>query len=682
MSELQQWEIEQRAIWRNLFDPYLVMEPDATGEAKAHCPIHEDEDPSANVNLNAGVWHCFSCNRGGPIDMLYVMLTERQEAGWLPPWVSGNKSSYESDPAGGEPEPLPTEEDIDEWHQDLLADDAAMEYLKFVRGIRPDEIKKRSIVMRPDRQSGVRYGFPVYNEESSLVNVRWYAQRNPVRDIKKRVWSVRGHGRARLYPIDVLLGKADEVCVVEGEFDALLLNSWGIPAVTSTGGAGPSSKRWRPEWNELFEDKEVFIIPDRDLPGMEFAHYVAESISEYADRTAIVELPFDVEDDHGPDVSDFLLRYGQPDTRVENLRGLMRKAGREARHRELANDPQVQKMRRFYRKQEHAKREQRREEVLEQFQVPPSTRNLKEELSVVLPPFSYTIDQLHTEDSNSLLHSAMKVGKSTLLLNLMTALADGSIFLNMYQTKQVEGTVAFWNYEVSRVQFNRWMKSSNIQNEDKAAVLHLRGFNIDLSVEEIFEWAVSWLLEREVTALIIDPYSRAYGGDENDNSAVGVWLDRIDELKREAGIRDLFMSAHHGRGLEERARGAARLEDWADALWGMSRLGNDRYFVADGRDVSVPESKLGFDQETKTLTIVGGSRAEERQNDLIDSAVAIVKKHPGERTHTQLVDDLIGDGTKAERTEAVAIARDSGLIWLDHSTTPARYQSRSQKRGP
>lgn len=679
-TELQQWEIEQRAVWRNLFDPYLVTEPDQTGEALAHCPIHDDKDPSANVNLDSGVWHCFSCNKGGPIDMLYMMLTSRQEEGWVPPWVSGVRTDA---PANGDAaEPLPTEEEIEEWHQDLLADEAAMDYLRFTRGLRPDEIRKRSIVMRPDRQSGVRYGFPVYDEGSNLVNVRWYAQRNPVRDIKKRVWSVRGHGKARLYPIDVLLGKVDQVCIVEGEFDALLLNSWGIPTVTSTGGGGPSSKRWRPEWNELFEDKAVFIIPDRDITGMEYAHFVMEHLADHAERIAIVELPFEVQADHGADVSEYLLRDDSDAAiKIESLRAMIRKASREARYRELDKDPTVQKLRKFYRKQDHAKREQRREEILEQFQTPPSTLNLAEELNVVLPPFSFTVDQLHTEDSNSLLHSAMKVGKSTLLMNLMAALADGGVFLGMYPTKQVAGRVAFWNYEVSRVQFNRWMKSSGIKNRDRAALWHLRGYNLDLGVQEIFEVAVEWLVMREVTALIVDPYSRAYGGDENDNSAVGMWLDRLDELKREAGVKDLFISAHHGRGMEERARGAARLEDWADALWGLSRLDNDRYFSADGRDVMVPESKLGFDPESKKLTIVGGSRADERQGSLVESAVAIVKKHPGERTHVQLVDDLIGDGTKAERTEAVSIARDSGLIWLDHSTSPARYRPKGQNQG-
>src|SRR5690606_1956707 len=146
----------------------------------------------------------------------------------------------------------------------------------------------------------------------------------------------------------------------------------------------------------------------------------------------------------------------------------------------------------------------------------------------------------------------------------------------------------------------------------------------------------------------------------------------IDRLKREADVEDIFMSAHYGRGFEERARGAARLEDWADSLWSLNKDEGDRYFSADGRDVMVPESKLAFDPGDKRLFIVGGSRHEERIERIIEMASSIIESQPGQRTYNQIVDDLASLGTKAERQEAIERAMAEGIFHLDRSTSPAR----------
>lgn len=42
--------------------------------SKATCPFHEDRNPSASVNLDEGLWQCFSCARAGDV---YTLIQEQ-----------------------------------------------------------------------------------------------------------------------------------------------------------------------------------------------------------------------------------------------------------------------------------------------------------------------------------------------------------------------------------------------------------------------------------------------------------------------------------------------------------------------------------------------------------------------------------------------------------------------------
>jgi len=40
---------------------------DGRGNQQSRCWAHEDASPSASVNEDEGIYHCFSCNRGGDV---------------------------------------------------------------------------------------------------------------------------------------------------------------------------------------------------------------------------------------------------------------------------------------------------------------------------------------------------------------------------------------------------------------------------------------------------------------------------------------------------------------------------------------------------------------------------------------------------------------------------------------
>jgi hypothetical protein len=308
------------------------------------------------------------------------------------------------------------------------------------------------------------------------------------------------------------------------------------------------------------------------------------------------------------------------------------------------------------------------EELEQEFKEPPSRFSLNDELAIEDPPLEWTVMGLHPRESNTVLSAAYKVGKTTMLATLLRSLVDGEPFLGEVPVFRPEGRVAYWNYEVGERQFRKWLRTLGIRNQDQAAIWQLRGHRLPLTVPFVEDIAVKWLEQREVSVLVVDPYSRAYGGEENDNTAVGQWLESLDVIKRRAGVTDLFMAAHFGRQQHregaEHARGATRLDDWCDVRWVLTQDGGVRYFYANGRDVDFPEVSLDLDPSTLRLYVDGGSRREKRAEsqleDLVDAVVTLVRTQPGLST-TDLRAELKG-GTSEVKGQAIAAARERGLV--------------------
>jgi len=269
--------------------------------------------------------------------------------------------------------------------------------------------------------------------------------------------------------------------------------------------------------------------------------------------------------------------------------------------------------------------------------IPPSTFSLAEELAIEEPPLAWTVGGLHPTGANTLLAAQFKVGKTTLGLNLLRSLVDGAMFLGERPVARPEGRVAYWNYEVSDRQFRKWLREADVKRPEDAAVWNLRDYRLPLTSAVGEDLAVRWLQERQVSVLIVDPFSRAYGGEENSNTEVGYFLEALDVIKRRADVTDLFMAAHFGRGGqeegEEHARGATRLDDWADVRWlyRKASTGNPspRYFRADGRDVFMDECRLDYDEASRKLWIAGGSLKEDTAHGHLMEVLRTCRDSPG-----------------------------------------------------
>ncbi|WIY81390.1 AAA family ATPase [Propionimicrobium sp. PCR01-08-3] len=228
-------------------------------------------------------------------------------------------------------------------------------------------------------------------------------------------------------------------------------------------------------------------------------------------------------------------------------------------------------------------------------------------------PESDRIEGLAPWEASTLITAQRKIGKTTLSGNLARCLITGAPFLDRFAVKRLDGNLAMLNYEVSGPQLARWLDDMGVDH-DRVLLVNLRGRSNPLSDPESRAELTESLRAHNTEALIVDPFGRAFTGDnQNDAGQVTRFLMDLEAFTRsEVRALDLFLTNHAGwEG--ERSRGSTALEDWPDALWRIVKPNDDddnsRYFSAFGRDVEVSEDELQFDPETRHLTLTGnGSR--------------------------------------------------------------------------
>jgi len=211
-----------------------------------------------------------------------------------------------------------------------------------------------------------------------------------------------------------------------------------------------------------------------------------------------------------------------------------------------------------------------------------------------------------------------KTGKTTMLLNYARSLLTGEAFLGEFDVIALpdDASVAFLNYEVSAAQLARWAHEVGVPSE-RLFMVNLRGRRNPLGRPDDRAELAGLLREKNVQAVIVDPFGRAYTGvSQNDNGEVQSFLVGLEEFVRaDVGALDLLLATHAGWD-GERTRGASALEDWGDTVITLTRDPDDesrRFMKAMGRDVEVDEDELVMDPITRVLTRTGnGSRKNQK----------------------------------------------------------------------
>ena len=301
------------------------------------------------------------------------------------------------------------------------------------------------------------------------------------------------------------------------------------------------------------------------------------------------------------------------------------------------------------------------EEAASNYHTPIYVRSLTDELKLPIEEVKWTIKDVFPTGANVTLTAQYKAGKTTLINSLAKSLADGEKFLNYFDQPDHKGRIVIFNYEVSENQYRRWMNDVAIESSDKITLVHLRGKRLPLTVARVEDLVVGILKDNAAQTWILDPFARAFTGcgDENSNSDVGVFLDTLDVIKERAGVSNLVLPIHTGRAQEngiDRARGATRLDDWADVRWLLKKTQDGRFFSADGRDVLQEEQMLTFDETTRSLTLGGVDSRMAKKRGLEDMWIDVVNANPG--LSTSQLSDILGKryddkGLKAGRDAAL-----------------------------
>jgi hypothetical protein len=268
-----------------------------------------------------------------------------------------------------------------------------------------------------------------------------------------------------------------------------------------------------------------------------------------------------------------------------------------------------------------------------------------------------TGDGLIQANSNTLIVGPAKAGKTTLLGNLTYSLITGKPFLGHYdEVRPVQGSVCILNYEVTGPTYGRWLTDMRVPNE-RLHIISLRGAANPFGSERGMAELIKALIDRECEVLIVDPFTRAFtGNNQNDASQVQDWTRRLDEVTAAAGVQDKIVS-HHTGWEGERARGSTELVGWPDAIINMTQAGDDRYLSATGRDVQLAESQLLWFPETRNLRLAPGNRAQvkatKKADGLIEPLVEIVTCKPGLGVN-EIVAALTNQGVQARKSDIVA----------------------------
>lgn len=191
---------------------------------------------------------------------------------------------------------------IDKYCEDLPK--RILDYLKSgKRGLTEETIKKFNIGW-----DGSSIVFPVYDSKGNIINIRH--RRDPKRTKRQKFWNEKG-GKAALFNIQALKNKPETILICEGEFDAMIAEQFGFPAVSSTSGAGTFKEHWIKKFDKI---DNIYVCYDTDKAGKEGALKVA---GYFKDKVKLVELPHD--EGEKVDVTDYFIAQKHKKSGLQKL---------------------------------------------------------------------------------------------------------------------------------------------------------------------------------------------------------------------------------------------------------------------------------------------------------------------------------------------------------------------------
>lgn len=376
-----------------------------------------------------------------------------------------------------------------------------------------------------------------------------------------------GTERRPLYRLTAIL-KAREVIVCEGEKDADNLCELGFEATTTAFG------NWLPENIETLTGKQVWVVGDNDRTGKEKVKKAVEALSGHAGSVKIIELPLEGKP-QGYDVSDFIAEFDEPDAAAEKFAILMEQArAPETPGADKAFPPLTP---------------EKTQVAGKLTQEPPDPD------SILL----YNMVAILIRKVVAQITATGGTGKTFFVLQLAYVLASGTGLgplkaANKFRVLAILGEdpddeIERRLWRIGKGDFPESLFVASVAGK-LPPLMHLVEGNPQTS--PAFDWLKKTIESHlPLDILIIDPKSRFYGLEENNNDHNTQWVSCLEALVIEYDLTVIF--THHAS--KQRAqnmdvgasRGGQALTDACRWVANMTRMSDDtakRYDIADARN--------------------------------------------------------------------------------------------------
>jgi len=247
------------------------------------CCFHDDNNPSLAVNIVDGLFNCFSCGVKGNSSQFAEMI------GLDPKPYSNAKLTI----SNKQPYPISNNKrngHTSEIRELFLSDNdrkRAFAYHSYLLE-NFDELTKdlpwtieavEKTFTGYDKDTE-RFTFLHTDSNGKALNIKWHKSKDSV------PYSVKGHGKCRLYPMSFLHDyKTDlPLIICEGEKDVLTCLSLGLNAITSTTGADCYPKDLTP----LKPFQTIYILYDNDEAGRKGSLKLAKALKQQSPQNKII----------------------------------------------------------------------------------------------------------------------------------------------------------------------------------------------------------------------------------------------------------------------------------------------------------------------------------------------------------------------------------------------------------